>query len=196
MPLKEKLQSLLSNKWSWILVAFLLGLDLGWQAHRWMNGGGGISSPFQFKFHRGFNIQDGSEVEGSEADPQDPFENMREMQEKMLRQFGGLGGSGGFSGQGQAFEMDSGDFKEREDDRFVYYDLDFKGQTPENLQVKVEDGQISVSGRLEMKTETSGGGSVVSSSFHRSFPVPDNVIAEKFEIEQEGGKIVIKFPKR
>jgi len=187
MPLKEKLKGFLTNKWSWILVAFLLGLDLGWRAHRWMSGERGFLSPFQIKLQSGFDSRDES---------RDPFEEMRQAQEKMLKSFGGFGGLGGVFGQAQPLEMDSGEFRVREDEKFVYYDLDFNGQVLEDLQVKLEDGQVSISGRLEMNNEGTGGGAVMSSSFHRSFPVPENVIAEKFEIEQNGGKILIKFPKR
>jgi HSP20 family molecular chaperone IbpA len=158
-------KTFLTNKWSWILVAFLLGLDLGWRAHRWINGEKGIR----------FDSQD---------EVRDPLAEMRQLQERMLRNFGGFDG------------MDSGDLKEREDDKFVYFDIEFNGQTPENLQVKVEDGQVAILGKLEMNSGGGSGGAAMSSSFHRSFPVPENVIGEKFEIEQEGSKIVIRFPKQ
>lgn len=195
MSLRDKFRGVLASRWSWLLVAFLIGGDLGWQAHRWW---AGRNLPVRFQMHGGFGAGPGDE--GDEEEIADPFEQMRRMQEKMLRQFAGRGGLGGqsapFGGGGQVFEMNSADFSEREDEKFVYYDLDVKGMTPQDLKVNVEDGQVSVSGRLEKKTDEGGSPAIISSSFQRSFPVPPNVVAEKFELEQEGAKIVIKFPKR
>lgn len=49
-------------------------------------------------------------------------------------------------------------------------------------------------GELKQREEQ-GTSSYYSSSFQRSFPIPPRVDAEKFTMEQEDKKIVIKFPK-
>lgn len=87
------------------------------------------------------------------------------------------------------------DFAQREDDKYVYYELDLKGQKPKKVEVEVKDGQVSITGQVEQKREDDNNSSFFSSSFHRSFPAPGNVDGEKFQMEQEGNKIIIKFPK-
>lgn len=66
------------------------------------------------------------------------------------------------------FGGDAHEITRREDGAFIYYDLD------------LGDGAARYHG----------------SSFHRSFPVPPEVDGRDFKMEQEGRKIIIKFPKR
>jgi HSP20 family molecular chaperone IbpA len=61
--------------------------------------------------------------------------------------------------------------------------------------VKVEDGQVTISGETSEKSETENGTTGMSSSFERSFPVPENVDAKKFQIEPSDRKVIVKFPK-
>lgn len=134
----------------------------------------------------------------------DPFSQMKKMRKNMLKRFESFeddSGSGLFDswfkkrfGGGQP-----GDIQTREDDKFVYYDVFVKGLSKEKVDIRVEDGQITVSGtvRNESNDESEGTASSFfsSSTFHRSFPVPPNVDSGKVQMEQQGDKIVVKFPK-
>ncbi len=127
----------------------------------------------------------------------DPFEEMRRMRAGMLKQFDSNEGGGIFDswfrkkfGGGNA-----ADIKQREDAHFVYYDISVEGLKPEKVTVKVENGQVAISGQVERKSEQEGSNSYFSSSFHRSFPAPLNVDANKAQIEQQKDRLVVKFPK-
>jgi HSP20 family molecular chaperone IbpA len=76
----------------------------------------------------------------------------------------------------------------REDDGHVYYDVPIEGLKKEDVDVQVGDGQISVAGRIEKEN--------FFSSFHRSFPIPDGVDAERVQIKPLNDKLVIEFPKK
>lgn len=128
----------------------------------------------------------------------DPFEEMRRMQKEMFKK---LNDDRSFPGTFDRWYQrkfgggDSGEIRQREDDEYLYYDLDLKDQVPKELNVKVQDGQILIDGKIEAKEQKEGINQFYSSSFHRSFPVPSGVEGEKFKMEQEGNKIIIKLPK-
>jgi HSP20 family molecular chaperone IbpA len=127
----------------------------------------------------------------------DPFKEMQRMREGMLKQFNQEEGGGLFDswyqkkfGGGKA-----ADISQREDDKYLYYDISVEGLKPEKVKVKVENGQLSISGQVENKSEQAGSSSYFVSSFHRSVPVPPNVDPSKVQIDQEKDKLVVKFPK-
>lgn len=129
----------------------------------------------------------------------DPFENMRKMRKQMLQQFDQPEEGGGIFDSWYRKKFgggDAGEVKKREDKNFIYYDFAIKDLDKEKLKVKVEDGQISISGQTEKKFEENGSGSYYSSSFHRSFPAPPEVDADKFQMEQLKDTLTLKFPKR
>lgn len=105
----------------------------------------------------------------------DPFEQMRQMRN--------LGGG------------DVGEIKRREDKDFVYYDVGIKGIDKKNFNFKIADGQISISGQVENKSEDNGTGTYFSSSFHRSFPVPPDVDGKRVQVEQDKDRVTLKFPR-
>ena len=84
----------------------------------------------------------------------------------------------------------------KEDGQFLKYEIDLEGQTPKEVKVEVQDGQVYITGKTETKEENAGAQSFFSSSFHQSFPVPPDVDGEKYTVEKEEGKIVVKFPKK
>lgn len=127
----------------------------------------------------------------------DPFDDMRRMRESMLKQFNHEEGGGLFDtwykkrfGGGSA-----GDVARREDANFIYYDISVQGLKNDKVNIKVENGNIFISGQVEQKNEDGDSSSYMSSSFHRSFPVPSNVDANQVKIEQGKGTLVVKFPK-
>lgn len=131
--------------------------------------------------------------------PADPFQEMRRMRERMKKHFDqDEGGGGGVFDRWWTKRFgggDSGEIKQREDKNFVYYDLYTKNVNPEKLKVKVENGQITIDGQVEHKSEEGNNQSFFSSSFHRSFPVPPEVDGNKVKMEQEKDRLVLKFPK-
>ena len=128
----------------------------------------------------------------------DPFAEMQRMQKQMLSQFGDQNLEGPFNNwyQKRFGGGHVGDFSQREDDDFIYYDIDTDKKKPEELKVDVKNGQVTVSGKFEEKSDSANSNSFYSSSFTRSFPAPQNTDAEKFKIEQADGKVIIKFPKK
>jgi HSP20 family molecular chaperone IbpA len=128
----------------------------------------------------------------------DPFEEMRRMRERMLKDFERPDEGTGLFDSWYKKKFGGGDVGEitkREDDQFVYYDIAIKGLDQNKLNVKVENGQIEISGQIEKKSQDENAGSFFSSSFHRSFPTPPDVDPNKVQMEQEKDKLVVKFPK-
>jgi len=132
----------------------------------------------------------------------DPFEEMRKMRERMMKDFEdpqeGLGFFDSWY-QGKFGGGSAGEVKKREDEKSVYFDVTIKDVDPKKINIKVENGQIQISGtvekKVEKKSENGDEASYSSSSFHRSFPVPPQVDASKVQIDQQGDKLVLKFPK-
>ncbi len=114
----------------------------------------------------------------------DPFDEMRRLQKQMMQGMVNPGGSG------------AGDVESREDDKFVYYDISIPGVDPKNLQVTIENGQLSISGKSEQKSDDTGNGVYYSSQFHRTFPVPPETDSDKVQVESGKDKITLKFPKK
>lgn len=128
----------------------------------------------------------GSPVE----DENDPIARMQKMQERMEQSIlqDQLGGNA------QTFNT-GGEISQREDEKFVYYDLELGDGELKEMQANVSGGQLQISARLESTEQVNGMQSSINSSFNRSFPVPPGVDAEKFRMNQEGKKLVISFPK-
>lgn len=128
----------------------------------------------------------------------DPFEQMRKMRKRMMKDFDAVENGGGIFdswyrkrfGGGHA-----GEVTQREDKDYVYYDIAIKDLNKEKLNVKVENGQISISGQTEKKSQENGDAAFFSSSFHRSFPEPPDVDAKKVQMESSQDKLTLKFPK-
>jgi HSP20 family molecular chaperone IbpA len=129
---------------------------------------------------------------------EDPFSQMRKMREQMMKQFNPPEkGAAPFDSwyQKKFGGGDVADISQREDDKFVYYDISVKGLNKEDLKVKVANGQINISGKTETKNENGNTGTYMSSMFQRSFPVPPNVDSNKVQMENEKDKLTVKFPK-
>ena len=134
-----------------------------------------------------------------------PFEEMEKMRKRMMKEFepyednskGGIFDSwfkGKFGGGSP------GEIHQREDEDFVYYDVIIKGLSNSKLDIRVQNGQITISGTIEKESsdedDKKSSRQLFSSTFHRSFPVPYGVDETKAEMEQDGEKITIKLPKK
>ena len=127
-----------------------------------------------------------------------PFQELRRMREGMVHQFNKEEGSGIFDswykkkfGGGNA-----GEVVQREDKHSVFYDISVDGLKDDNLSIKVANGQITIAGQVENKTEDKGGRAYYSSSFHRSFPVPSNVDPDSLKVEKQKEKMILRFDKK
>lgn len=133
-----------------------------------------------------------------------PFDEMRRMQKSMMKQFGYHNDDSDSGIFDSWFKKkfgggDPGDIQVREDEDFVYYDVVIKNLSDQKLEIRVEGGQINISGTIEKETGDKGkdgrSRQFSSSTFHRSFPVPNGVDSTKAEMEHDGDKIIIKLPK-
>lgn len=95
----------------------------------------------------------------------------------------------------QMVEMDSSDIRSREDDQFYYYDITAKGIDQGKLNVRANRGQIEISGQIETKEGDAQSQHIFSSTFERSFPIPQNADAGNLKVENENGIITLKIPK-
>jgi HSP20 family molecular chaperone IbpA len=86
---------------------------------------------------------------------------------------------------------DTGDFKTREDDQFIYYEYDMENIAKDSLNVRVENHMVIIEGN-ETKEAF---GTTMSTSFHRAFPAPDGVDVDKVQMDYLDKKLIIKFPK-
>lgn len=123
-----------------------------------------------------------------------PFAEMQRIQKQMLREFNRPDTfQSSFDnwyknkfGGGNVYEL-----TQREDDKFIYYEIELEGLHPQKVDVDVKEGQVFISGSAEATTKDS----FLESTFQRSFPVPPNVDANKLNMEQLNDKIIVKFPK-
>jgi HSP20 family molecular chaperone IbpA len=122
----------------------------------------------------------------------DPFEEMRKMRQQMEKNMTGPFDSW-FSHKFGGGSVN--DITQREDDKFVYYDVKVPDVNSTSIKTKVENGYITITGTVEKKNESSQGESFYKSSFNRTFPLPDHVDENKMQMSSENNEIVLKFPK-
>lgn len=89
-------------------------------------------------------------------------------------------------------ESDSIKLKQREDTDAVYYEIETNGKPLKNFEVKVEGHQMTISALIE---EGDGKSMSSTSNMVQSFPVPSNTNADKYEVKNEPGKVIIRIPK-
>ena len=90
------------------------------------------------------------------------------------------------------------DIKE-EETRFLIR-ADVPGVAPENLEITMEGGIVSIQGRRETRTESEQDGwrrtERISGSFYRRFSLPDTADAEAIKAEYKNGVLEIEVPKQ
>jgi len=177
-------------------ICFALGAYSYWAVERLLS---------RFQFSARYTVSRNSGMPPLDDDDvfgqgRDPFQEMERLQRQMMKNFARVPTDGDenngfhlyFQNGGAGAAVSSGEMKMREDEKYVYYDIDMGGATPTNFNVKVEDSFVTVTGTVEKKTDTTS----VSSSFERSFPAPANTDARKVEFDNQNGKIILKFPKK
>ena len=136
----------------------------------------------------------------------DPFEEMKRMRERMEKRMEEFGvNQHAASNPFDSWFSDKfgggtiNDISKREDNDFIYYDIQIDDVNATSINTKIENGSITIAGSLEKKSSSSEGDnaaqSVFKSSFKRTFPLPENVDPSKMQMTTEKNKIVLKFPK-
>lgn len=91
------------------------------------------------------------------------------------------------------------EIKEREDDDFVYWEINANTDENSKVDVKVEGDTVTISGQTKTQKKSEDGGNYGSvesySNFTRSFPAPPDTDPSKLKMEQKDGKIIVKLPK-
>lgn len=82
------------------------------------------------------------------------------------------------------------------DDEVVLYG-DLPGVTPESIEIRYEDNELSIHGRVAPRQE---GVSLLHEEygigdFHRTFTVADVIDVDKIEAELRNGVLVVRLPK-
>ncbi|MCB0368272.1 MAG: Hsp20/alpha crystallin family protein [Bdellovibrionales bacterium] len=128
----------------------------------------------------------------------DPFKEMDRMQKQIISQFdqdGNIENSYNKWFQKKFKDEPWGRIKTRQDNQYVYLDINTNGHKLNKFDVEVSQGEINISGSFESKTTDKNTQEVMTSAFNRSLPIPNGVQADKYKVEQTNGKITISFPK-
>lgn len=139
----------------------------------------------------------------------DPFEDMKKMREQMRKRMEVFEKPGSTSNPFDSWFSDKfgggsvDDIAKREDDDFVYYDINIHDLNSTSIDTKIENGYITITGTVEKKNGADdkkddvgfSAQSIFKSTFNRTFPLPENVDQNKMEMLPEKDKVVLKFPK-
>lgn len=95
------------------------------------------------------------------------------------------------------------DFFMKEDSEFVYYEIAIPSLDTTSINTKVENGYVTISGTAEKEDgafkdhdeNSAFARSFYKSSFNRTFPLPDQVDANRMQMIPDKDKIILKFPK-
>ena len=132
----------------------------------------------------------------------DPFEQMEKMREKFWGQ-GGFG-SNSFDSLFDGFDSinnlkGKSEITSREDANYIYYEIEADNLDKTSLNTKVENGYLTITGKVENSSssneEESAFQSSFSSTFQKTFPLPAEVDETKMETYAENKKIIVRFPK-
>lgn len=125
----------------------------------------------------------------------EPWGLLNQLQRELDRTFEGDEDSGSIATAEWAPAVD---IKE-ENDRFVLH-ADIPGVNPEDIDVSMEDGVLTIKGekQTETKTEKEGYKRIerTSGSFYRRFSLPDTADSEAVTAKSKHGVLEIVIPKR
>ncbi len=139
----------------------------------------------------------------------DPFEDMKKMREQMRKRMKIFEKPDSTSNPFDSWFSDKfgggsvDDIARREDDDFVYYEIKIHDLNSTSLNTKIENRYITITGTVEKKNGADDkkddvgflSQSMFKSTFHRTFPLPENVDQNRMEMLPEKDKVVLKFPK-
>ena len=133
----------------------------------------------------------------------DPFEEMNRMRKHMQDSLDSFNKGFENSFEGWFSNRFGGgsaqDFQTREDEDFIYYDIEVEGLNGQDVNVKIENKNVTVAGNIQKTEEKEDQGfkrkESYSSSFQRRFPVPGDVDSDNAQVDVKKERIIIKFPK-
>ena len=138
----------------------------------------------------------------------DPFQEMDRLRKKMSEHFKDLEKSFFHDSFDNKFKRwfknrfgggNASDITTREDDKFIYYELNMGNFSPQNMKIDIKDNMVKITGRItrtrENKENNTMSRSRYVSKFYRMFPVPKGTNADRAKIDVKGNRIIIKFPK-
>lgn len=137
---------------------------------------------------------------GYSFEPPKQFKQMRELMKSQIdRMFSddffndsSFGGFHDFSDEGISI-------LEKDDADFQYYTISGKGIHPEDLDININKGRVTIKIQKKVEEQNDEEGehnhSLSSLSFVQSFGIPKNLDESGVEIVQDDGKMVLKFPK-
>jgi len=138
-----------------------------------------------------------------DQDEWNPFEEFRHMREEMNSLFDDSFGRFSLTPEGKqgthAFSFSPNlDLQEKEDSYVAR--MDIPGTDKNNLSVKIEDRELTVSGQISESTEKKNGHQVLrkerrTGSFKRSLMLPGPVEADKLDARYENGVLTVTIPK-
>ena len=125
----------------------------------------------------------------------EPFRELRRMREEMEPWPHLYFGNGGEEGvEGWAVPLDVVE----EGDNIVVH-ATMPGVTPENIEVTVEENELTIKGKTEMEEEHKEGEYLMrerrTGAFHRTLRLPGTVDTEKAMPTYENGVLTVTFPK-
>jgi HSP20 family protein len=124
----------------------------------------------------------------------DPFKELRDLEERMNRMF-----LTPFEGR-DVFSNFMPSVNAREGEYAYHIDVDLPGVSKEDINVKVENNVLTISGERKTKEEVKEEDYYKSESsfgsFTRSFTLPDNVDTENIHAENKDGVLEITVPKK
>lgn len=128
----------------------------------------------------------------------DPFGEVVRMQRDMERIFSRMGeGEGRGQGSGQMAWMPKINVKQSGDDVSVHVEL--AGIKPEDVDIEVTDGVLTIRGERKAEGEREGEGWLIRESsygsFERSMVLPDGVEADQIKADFHDGMLEVHVPK-
>lgn len=152
-----------------------VGLVSGFTNQKW--GRDTKNNPFNFF---GSNL--------NKSDISDPFSAMENLQ-KQIQQNMQQNFEDAMKDMNQGLNISDGhlSIEQKEDDKYIIYQVTVDQIDKQSLSVDVKDAMVTISGRFKDEN--------ISSEYHQSFSVPENVDWQKVEIENKEKNLILKFPK-
>ena len=127
----------------------------------------------------------------------DPFVEMRSMEDAINRMWRGLGQRPAQANGGEHWHIPL-DVVQEGDDIVVHASL--PGVDPNDIEVNVEDGVLTIDARTTTENETGKGGYLLrerrSGSYHRALRLPETVDEEQAESGYDKGVLTVRFAKQ
>lgn len=127
----------------------------------------------------------------------DPFVEMRSMEDAINRMWRGLGQRPAQANGGEHWHIPL-DVVQEGDDIVVHASL--PGVDPDDIEVNVEDGVLTIDARTATENETEKGGYLLrerrSGSYHRALRLPETVDEEQAESGYDKGVLTVRFAKQ